>query len=163
MKLQIRVLISIHKFEMSGNKSKSDKAQKKETKLEEQLSNKQTDKYSGDVSKSKSDSVVASDGGAHNIYFKEKKGMEHTYYIERRTLTEAKIKQDSYSEVKQYYSRDDKNVGTGIPRVREITPRRDEVITTTREGVNQGVAQASNDLPPDYSSLFSGQDGEQPS
>ena len=149
------------KFEMFGNKSKSDKAQKKATKSDEQFFNKQTDTKL----KSKADSGVTSDSGAHNIYYKEKKDMEHhTYYTERRTLTEAKIKQDSYSEVKQYYSRKDTNVGTGIPRVREFTPRKDLVITTTHGEINQGVAQAGNESPPDYDSLFSGQqDGKPPS
>lgn len=148
---------------MFGNKSNSDKAQKKEAKSEEQFPNNRTEtKYSGDKLKSKTDSVATSDG-ADNIYYKKKGIEQHTYYIERRTLTDAKIKQDSYSEATQFYSRKDANVGTGIPRVREFIPREDQVITTTQKGVNQDMAQAGNDLPPDYSSLFSGQDGELPS
>ncbi|KAI6657533.1 hypothetical protein LOD99_277 [Oopsacas minuta] len=158
-------------------KSYKKESKSKEPSLQAEAGNiSQNDKkYYEDELKSKPDPITTFYGGAGKMDPEKKRDNKHVYYSQHRPLTEAKIKQDSYSEVKQFYSRKDKIIGSDIPRVKEFTPRKDQGVITNTE-INQGVitnvekvnqvavpkidrvAQCATedlqDLPPDYSTLY---------
>ena len=111
-------------------------------------------KCSRDAAEFKQNSMQTNDKGAYKIYHDEKNDREqNTYYFERRSLTDAKAKQDSYAGVQQFYQRKDRIVGTSIPQEREYTQRRDEEIVNTRITA-QRTDRDLGELPPDYDTLY---------
>ena len=113
-----------------------------------------------------------SEKAEYKVYPDEKNDRAHnTYYFQRRALTDAKIKQDSYAGVQQFYQRKDRIVASGASQDREYPqreegeypqreegecPQRDERVVNS-DSTGHRTDRDTGELPPDYGTLYPGQ------
>ena len=145
---------------MFGNKFKSNKTGKKEAKpttKAEHSPQKETGKLAEAETKHCKEAVeckpmLTSDKGAYKVYENNDRE-QNTYYFERRALTDAKLKQDSYAGVQQFYQRKDRIVGSGFSQEREYPQGNDEEIVNS-EITCRRTDRDMGELPPDYGTLY---------